>query len=775
MSKPQAASRCAYLCLIVAGYARADELIFERRMEFGSEGVVAEEVDGSPVVTLADGSSFVVGIRNLRAADGTVFGVDYDLGQASEGAPMDATVRVWRLEPPARDPADMAGLYAEVNPDASREELTTLEAALGNARGSGLARGVSIASDVRAWLETGEEDRMAIVALLADHPDLDLPPPVDDLLETDPAAALDRMESRLLAIEAHRTRAAELRDPIVAELEAAGSEVTGASWMAGTVYFEAGPEAVRAMIEDSRFSRIQFEGESTVDSNDGIAARAATQMTQFVQAGYLGERPSDLNGKADIFAVVIDGCIDEDHPAWNDTSTGSPRLDTVWRWDTSLNPDAFRALLSTEDSATGACHGNGVSGILAADLTDGQDATVTDTALQADRSGNALEATFDFLEYDASSFGQEVDKLADLNPDVVVMSFGTGGDPCDVDDANNAEVESLFGLDVLVAKSASNDGHSRYGPCSVTNPGASAAILVVGALETTAVPDLQAGILDPSSSQGPDVHGRALVDLLAPGRETSNLPIWNNGYRTTASFLHTSAATPVLGGAVSNLKDLLSTFLPASVYNDVGNLYATMLLMGDGTLSENCSGIDANYCSDPGATATHGDALDQRWGAGRLRMRMFTDDGMDSPWRARWCVRTIGQSETGTCLTNPDGGGTNQSLSSDVERLRAAAYWFEPNLGSVEDPANIAFAAYKNGGFQYQTAGTAPSKKRLREDAANDAAWEVRVIGWCVPEEDAIFDEEDPYANCTGDGERTVHISLYWEDMDRETLDPEIQ
>jgi hypothetical protein len=62
--------------------AQADELIFQRHMEFGKQGVVWEDVVGSPVATLADGKQFVVGIRNLRADDGTVFGIDYDLGQA---------------------------------------------------------------------------------------------------------------------------------------------------------------------------------------------------------------------------------------------------------------------------------------------------------------------------------------------------------------------------------------------------------------------------------------------------------------------------------------------------------------------------------------------------------------------------------------------------------------------------------------------------------------------------------------------------------------------
>lgn len=152
-------------------------------------------------------------------------------------------------------------------------------------------------------------------------------------------------------------------------------------------------------------------------------------------------------------------------------------------------------------------------------------------------------------------------------------------------------------------------------------------------------------------------------------------------------------------------------------------------------------------------------------------MRLFTNSGMDSPWRARWCTREVGQGEVATCLANPDSGGANQDLDADVDRLRATAFWYEPNLGDPEDAANIAFAAYRNLSFQYQTSGTAPGKKRLREDTPGGAAWELRLIGWCVPEEDALFDEFHPYANCVGDATRTVEVALYWEDGDRDDAD----
>lgn len=115
-------------------------------------------------------------------------------------------------------------------------------------------------------------------------------------------------------------------------------------------------------------------------------------------------------------------------------------------------------------------------------------------------------------------------------------------------------------------------------------------------------------------------------------------------------------------------------------------MHANLLLMGDGV-----RGLD-----DPGgrnqSSAYNG--IDHTWGAGRFRLRVFTEAGMDSPWawNTGWNDLTHGQSVDFPIGTGP--------VSSDVDYLRAVMSWDEPHLTATAAPS----AAY----IQLRVVTTAP-------------------------------------------------------------------
>lgn len=740
--------------------ALADELVYQRTWRVDDAGATDERLVGSPTVRLASGREWTPTTTSLIDPDGRAYGVDWQVGQDIEGGATSIAMQVWRFD------GSTSALESEV--PFENGDIDLLDSGVRGPAPVIHEAELSLGEGVEAWIEAGDDaDTRALFLKVRDEEEFGPPPILEGLLDTDPVAYLDRLEERTLYVLDYASEFEASVVDLAADLNTIGVTVTAIQWTSWTIEITATPAHVRQLASDPRLVRIGLLGEARSDSNDGAETRASTQTQQFLDAGYTGEAPSANSVQDDMYVVVADTCIDEDHPAWNDEGPFyNSRLGAVWRWD-----GGFRPLYTYEDSAEGDCHGMGVSSILLANLLDGQDlANRATPGEQAQSSGVAVDATFAFIEIqpfegESPTFSSIGAKVIALSPDVFNMSFSTGAG-CDVDSPDNDVIDSMYASNIFVAKSASNDGHLT---CTTNAPATASGAFTVGALTTSGVADLNSGWLDDLSSAGDDVHGRAIVDLVAPGRETSATAKWNDTYRMTGEFAQTSAATPTVAGAATILKDFLSSLLGAAWTNDVGNLHATMLLMGDGTRLSSTSLFNP-LRSAPGPVAIHGDALDPAWGAGRMRMRLFTDAGMDGPWRARWCIRTVSSGgAVAPCLANPDSTGVNQALSADVERLRATAFWHEPNLGSLEDPANIAFAAFANGAFKYQTSGTAPGSKRLREDSAGGATWDVRLVPWCVPPPGALFDSAHPYANCGVSGAtRKVHIAMYWEDMDRD-------
>jgi hypothetical protein len=71
--------------------------------------MVEEYTVGDPWIRLEDGSSFLVGPGKLHTPDGESFGIDWEIGQDAEGAPIHASMRIVADDP------------REVSEDARRE------------------------------------------------------------------------------------------------------------------------------------------------------------------------------------------------------------------------------------------------------------------------------------------------------------------------------------------------------------------------------------------------------------------------------------------------------------------------------------------------------------------------------------------------------------------------------------------------------------------------------------------------------------------------------
>jgi hypothetical protein len=422
---------------------------------------------------------------------------------------------------------------------------------------------------------------------------------------------------------------------------------------------------VKWLADEPAVARLQFTPVVDEDVNRGEEIRVATQIKQYLTFGFDGERPSGKSQDQDMRVVVIDTVIDQDHPAWNDDAPGvSPdRLGEISRYNATTGNWAILGF--GVQSALGPSHGTIVSGQLIADLIDGQDSNVVLQTERLARTGMTPESAFKFIEHGGASPLIAFERALVYEPDVINYSITTSA-ICDTDDVSNNAVDIAYLADVFVSNSPENAGFAG-GVCTVEAPGTAAGSFTVNGTDITAA-DLGSAAIYFNSARGGDVHGRPLIDVAAPaGRAWDGLAEWNNTYTAFPTVVQgVSLSVPVVSGAVANLKDNLVANIGAAFANEVGNLYSTMLLMGDSAVE----------------TGSYGETtpVDELWGVGRLKMRLFTGPGMDAPWRARWCTRTISHGEIATCTVNPDGGGVNQPLSSDVDQLKAAAWWYEPNV-----------------------------------------------------------------------------------------------
>lgn len=716
---------------------------------FGANGGAPDEVvEGLGVVELADGSFGEIDPVTMTDADGRLYASVGGVEQAVSGEPWVATAEVLPVQVTQLTEEEREAEFLLTDPAADLAAFRTARASAAIIPEPPLF----IDPAISAWLASGT-DTMEVAIVLREQVPLDLPA---SGLGIDASVLLDLelQEQRMLALEAYRTAVESTQTELLSVVEGGGGLITGRSWTVNRFHAVVSPALAQTLTAREDVARIEVPVEYDNDTNTGDVIRHKIQVDQYLEQGFDGSVASGRSTATNMLVGVIDTVFDEDHPGWNDrrfdwrsTRTG------VW---SSPNP----AINDSATSSTPIQHGGMVVSALLADLTQGQDPGLS-TLQRKQRTGTSTESSLLFFESGEPITVSRLDALeeaANFPLDVLNMSRSCEGSPsgpctwCDVDSSELAKVDFLYHQGVFVVNTGGNY-YTSGGGCYVALPGTAAGSFTPAALNANVTANLHTADLTSGSSGGTDVHGRKMVDLAAPsGREGTTMLAWNNGY-TTGGF-GTSIAAPHIAGAAANLKHLNVDIWGTALANDVGNLYAQMLLMGDGAT---------------GATTFNTNGIDSRWGAGRMRMRMWEPEGMDSSYRMRFGNVTLSDGGTHTVNVNPDAGGTNQAIPAAADRLRVAVWWYEPNVGSAETPATISGYLIKRttlGGIGAITyTSTDIGVQHHGTDAPSGSFWELKLSGANIP---SSTDGSDPlYLQ----QKRKVYWAMYYEDRARDDVE----
>jgi hypothetical protein len=311
-------------------------------------------------------------------------------------------------------------------------------------------------------------------------------------------------------------------------------------------------------------------------------------------------------------------------------------------------------------------HAMGAAGLFFGDLMDGQDPDVVGPAQEA-ASGYAPEARAHLYWFNSGAAAVlAFDHLANLTssqhvPDLITNSWGFTENPrCSGASETSRAANRLYRDGIAVFAAAHNLGGSASA-CRVTAPGSALGAFTVGAhmwldtpgidaatantVRTAPIYDNGDGLASSWGGNGAEGQGRSIVDLTGPGTRTNRF----------GGICCTSMATPTVAGHAASFIDFYRATYSNFIDNP-GSLYASMLLMGDR------QGTSGKLLGSP----------DHRWGAGRMRMRMFNSAGMDAPWHWFNGWTCVADNEV---VDFPIAEGA--VLSRDVDVLKAAAYWYD--------------------------------------------------------------------------------------------------
>jgi hypothetical protein len=718
------------------GAEPAEEIIYHLKKTVSLDGRVQQQ---EPINRLAE---VTVDLETLRDARGLQYQIEADASQEEDGGDVTYDLRLLRTAPRKQTAREIELAWKAAHAGAPEEALEGFRSRRANRTPS--SPRIRVTNDLLAWAGTASAgERRHVIVKLRDAA-LPLALPKVDRRTSDPAVEAEQLKARADAIEVRKSQLAPLQAPVMETIRAGGGEVTRSYWLVNAFDARITPELLERLSRDERVERIETFAAGRPDALDDM--RSAAQIVQLHDGGFTGERPSTRNSTGDIYVGIIDTDIDMSHPAWNDTAGGSSRLREVWSWDA-----AAAAWITVTSSALAApSHGTKVAGVAVGDLMDGQDPAYALTADQDDRTGFAPEASIVFIEESGVGATAAIEQAVSLSVDVINLSMSFGSNLCDLGAVSNDAVDEAMLDGIFFAKSASNNG-TTGATCNVGNPGTASGSFTVNAIDRAAVPLQSGSVPAGSSSRGGDAIGRSVVAIAAhTGPNDATAAEVGSTY---GLFGATSGAAPVIAGSAAVLKDHLLSIFSSTLINEVGYQYATMLLMGDGQL-------------ESGAIAGAQDGIDELYGVGRLRMRMFTSAGMDAPWRFRLIGRTISDGELASNLyANPDAANVNQPLSSDVERLRTAIYWHEPNVEDATGQAEILFYICNELGNCYSSPDEADQHQRiLLGNVVGNHTWTMHLNGLSVPDSlDTNYHHQLP--------ERKVFVAVYFEDTDRDDAD----
>jgi len=489
---------------------------------------------------------------------------------------------------------------------------------------------------------------------------------------------------------------------------------------------------------------------------------AGSQLKQFVDNNYDGSYAISMGESLRVRAGVIEDLpFNVNHVAFNDSNSGGSRIALMRFCDQDNNPPCSSVSNFGPPcnpggglSRSNCDHSTMVAGLLAGDLVDGQDSNFASSSDRVDRSGYGREASI-YMWYvpDDSDILDGLSDVANYSIPVLNMSItdNDGDKKCWGKDTLSREVNDLFEAGTVVFSAAGNDGHDSKLDCRVRAPGSALGSFVVGAHgnnNTGNVDDVRTADIKVSSSRGGipdsvsvDYEGlRTIIDITAHGWRHL-MPDRTGGYNSNQG---TSFAAPTVAGAAVDFIDWHKTNHSSSI-DDPLRLTANMLLMGD-RQGQSGSKLWSGY--------------DNLWGAGRLKMRKFDDDGLDAQYQ--WTCGT-------TCVNNHEYVYINlndgNKIPDDVDVLKAVVFWFDRNGHESGDMDDVdLYLQRSHNGSDWTTVRSSWSSVDEKErvftyNSTGDYFYRIRLHGWEVKSDN------------TGCGTDSIRVAYAWffEDSDRET------
>ncbi|MFN2135113.1 MAG: S8/S53 family peptidase [Candidatus Promineifilaceae bacterium] len=491
----------------------------------------------------------------------------------------------------------------------------------------------------------------------------------------------------------------------------------------------------------------------------GVTVRHGLQIKQFIDQTYDGNGASDQS-EADniVIAVVESGSgYDDDHAGFRESGPASSfRYATgggsTGKWAcTNMGCQAVNSFASPGSHATGA------AGLALGDLEQGQIPGVP-AAVRPTVSGYAREAVAHLYAFSGGAV-QTLDHIGGLTaaqgvPDIVTNSWGYIESPDCYGGSDTARAANRLYEDGIAVLAAAHNLGGSPSDCNVTAPGSAIGVFTVGAhlwgyegdpntVRTAPIYDNMDGNSSSWGGHATAGQNRSIVDITANGTRANKFNT-SGSYSQTGVICCTSAATPQVAGAAADFMDFYEQEYSNFIDNP-GSLYANLLLMGDR------QGVNGKINS----------RLDHRWGAGRLRMRMFNSAGMDPPWyyfNGYSCI------SDGEIWDFPIGDGGH--LSQDIDVIKAAAYWYDTRhdgslgsgAGSVAD-VDLHIVNVPTGQPVVTDSDSYDNKARVFYQDAGGLQLSLRLLGYDVSGHD------DPVC---GSDAILVYFAYFVEDSDRE-------
>jgi hypothetical protein len=316
-------------------------------------------------------------------------------------------------------------------------------------------------------------------------------------------------------------------------------------------------------------------------------------------------------------------------------------------------------------------------------------------------------------------------------------------------------VNAAFSDGIFHVNAAGNQGIVCGCDEQVASPAGAAAAFAVGAYEATSENPVTAfhtsGLIFDRSSTGPTPDGRKKPDIAAPTLITNTLSEtghWGpSGYDPNATSNGTSWAAPVVGGAAAIFKDWYIFTFGQAAANYPGKIFVNLLNFGD---RKNLTTSASDYFSNS-------------YGAGRLRLRLPRNEGMDTPWRWHTYMTTLADGQSHMVWMGPINDEQGE-IPTEVNFLKLALWWYEPNTADGQPKPAISVDLWDE---------TYPPTVEAHFSLSDQKIHFIR------DDYETTFDQfvgGQAYAfvinaDYIPSGTRTIYWTFFWEDLARDDAD----